>query len=111
MDALEETIRVRELSTGKTIEVRIGFPDLFLLNPGLDRARNETDESPRGQKLQTIDFGDLQTGDSVVIVGAANDDSGQMRGVALIADFGEVATKQSGGSMSWELGSMKLDLP
>jgi hypothetical protein len=111
MDALAETVTLHELSTGNPIEVRIRPSDLFLLNPGLDAAQNETSESPHGRKLQTLDFGDLQKGDSVVVVGKLDDSSGRMKGMALIADFGEVTPKQSGGQVSWELGSMKLDLP
>jgi len=111
LDALAETVTVHELSTGKPIEVRIRPSDLFLLNPGLDRAQNGTSESPHGRKLQTLDFGDLQKGDSVVLVGKLDDSSGRMKGMALIADFGEVTPKQSGRQVSWVLGSMKLDLP
>ena len=110
LDALAETVTLRELSTGTPIEVRIRPSDLFLLNPGLDPAQSETSESPRGRKLQTLDFGDLQEGDSVVIVGKLDDTSGRMNGIALIADFGEVTPKQSGRQV-WKLGSMKLDLP
>ena len=64
LDALAETVTLHELSTGKPIEVRIRPSDLFLLNPGLDAAQNETSESPHGRKLQTLDFGDLQAGDA-----------------------------------------------
>jgi hypothetical protein len=111
LDALAETVTLHELSTEKPIEVRIRHSDLFLLNPGLDPAQNETSESPRGRKLQTLDFGDLQEGDSVVVVGKFDDSSGRMKGIALIADFGEVTPKQTGLEVSWTLGSMKLDLP
>lgn len=111
LDALAESVTLHELSTGKPVEVRIRPADLFLLNPGLDPAENETSESPRGRKLQTLDFGDLQAGDSVVVVGKLDDSSGRMKGIALIADFGEVTSKQSGRQVSWKLGSMKLDLP
>jgi hypothetical protein len=111
LDALAETVTLHELSTGKPIEVRIRPSDLFLLNPGLDPAQNETSESPRGRKLQTLDFGDLQVGDSVVVVGKLDDSSSRMKGIALIADFGEFTPKQSGRQVSWKLGSMKLDLP
>jgi hypothetical protein len=111
LDALAETVTLHELSNEKPIEVRIRASDLFLLNPGLDAAHNETSESPRGRKLQTLDFGDLQAGDSVVVVGKLDDSSGRMKGIALIADFGEVTPKQSGRQVSWTLGSMKLDLP
>ena len=111
LDALAETVTLHDLSTGKSIEVRIRPSDLFLLNPGLDTTRNESSESPRGRKLQTLDFGDLQEGDSVVVVGKVDDSSGGMKGIALIADFGEVTPKQSGRQVSWKLGSMKLDLP
>jgi len=111
LDALAETVTVHELSSEKPIEVRIRPSDLFLLNPGLDAAQNETSESPHGRKLQTLDFGDLQAGDSVVVVGKLDDSSGRMKGIALIADFGEVTPKQTGRQVSWKLGSMKLDLP
>ena len=111
LDALSETVTLHELGTEKPIQVRIRHSDLFLLNPGLDPARNETEESPRGRKLQTLDFGDLQAGDSVVIVGKLDNSSDRMKGIALIADFGEVTPKQSGRQVSWKLGSMKLDLP
>ena len=111
LDALAETVTLHDLTTGKTIEVRIRPSDLFLLNPGLDAAQNETSESPHGRKLQTLDFGDLQKGDSVVVVGKLDDSSGRMKGMTLIADFGEVTPKQSGRQVSWVLGSMKLDLP
>jgi hypothetical protein len=111
LDALAETVTLHELSTGRPIEVRIRPSDLFLLNPGLDPAQNETSESPRGLKLRTLDFGDIRAGDSVVVVGKLDDSSGRMKGIALIADFGEVTTEQSGGQVSWKLGSMKLDLP
>jgi len=105
IDALDETVVLHELGSGKPIKVRIRPSDLFLLNPGLDAAQNETSESPHGSKLQTLDFGDLQPGDSVVIVGKLDDSSGPMKGLALIADFGEVT------QTSWKLGSMSLDLP
>ena len=108
IDALAEAVTVHELGGGKPIKVLIRPSDLFLLNPGLDAAQNESSDSPRGRKLQTLDFGDLREGDSVVIVGK-DDSSGSMKGIALIADFGEVATKQSGEQ--WKLGSMRLDLP
>jgi hypothetical protein len=111
LDALGETVTLHELSTGAPIEVRIRPSDLFLLNPGLDPAQNETSESPRGRKLQTLDFGDLQVGDSVVVVGKLDDSSSRMKGIALIADFGEFTPKKSGRQVSWKLGSMKLDLP
>ena len=111
LDALSETVTLHELGTEKPIEVRIRPSDLFLLNPELDPAQNETSESPHGRKLQTLDFGDLQAGDSVVVVGKLDDSSGRMKGIALIADFGEVTPKQSGRQVSWKLGSMKLDLP
>jgi hypothetical protein len=111
LDALAETVTLHELGAKKPIEVRIRPSDLFLLNPGLDPAQNETSESPQGRKLQTLDFGDLQAGDSVVIVGKLDDSSGRMEGIALIADFGEVTPKQSGRQVAWKLGSMKLDLP
>jgi hypothetical protein len=111
LDALAETVTLHELSTDKPIEVRIRPSDLFLLNPGLEPAQNETSESPRGRKLQTLDFGDLQEGDSVVVVGKLDDSSGRMKAIALVADFGEVTPKQSGRQVSWKLGSMKLDLP
>ena len=111
IDALEETVTVHEVGGGGPIKVRIPPSDLFLLNPGLDAAQNETSESPRGRKLQTLDFGDLREGDSVVIVGKLDDSSVSMKGIALIADFGEVATKQSGRQVAWRLGAMKLDLP
>jgi hypothetical protein len=110
MDALAETVKLHDLSTGKPIQVHISPSDLFLLNPGLSASQNEIRESSRGRRLQTLDFGDLQAGDSVVLVGNP-DDSGWMRCIALIADFGEIITPQSGGQVSWELGSMKLDLP
>jgi len=110
MDALSETVKLHDLSTGKPIKAHISPSGLFLLNPGMNAAPNEIGESPRGRKLQTLDFGDLQAGDSVVLVGNP-DDSGWMRCIALITDFGEVTTQQSGGPVSWELGSMKLDLP
>ena len=111
LDSLAETVNLHDLSTGKPLKVHTRPSDLFLLNPGLDPAKNETSESPRGRKLQTLDFGDLQEGDSVVVVGKVDDSSGGMKGIALIADFGEVTPKQSGRQGSWKLGSMKLDLP
>jgi hypothetical protein len=111
VDALAETVTLHELSTEKPIEVRIRPSDLFVLNPGLDLAQNETSESPHGRKLQTLDVGDIQQGDSVVVVGKLDDSSGRMKCIALIADFGEVTTKQSSRQVSWKLGSMKLDLP
>ena len=109
IDALAEAVTVHELGGGKPIKVLIRPSDLFLLNPGLDAAQNESSDSPRGRKLQTLDFGDLREGDSVVVVGKLGDSSGSMKGIALIADFGEVATNQSGEQ--WKLGSMRLDLP
>ena len=108
---LAESVTVHELGGGKPIKVLIRPSDLFLLNPGLDAAQNETSESSRGRKLQTLDFGDLREGDSVVIVGKLDDSSVSMKGIALIADFGEVAMKQSGRQVAWRLGAMKLDLP
>jgi len=109
MDALAETVKLHDLSTGKPIVVHISPSDLFLLNPGMSAAQHEIRESPGGRKLQTLDFGDLQAGDSVVLVGTP-DNSGSMRCIALITDFGEVTT-QSGGQVSWDFESMKLDLP
>ena len=102
---------LHELGGGGPIRARIPPSDLFLLNPGLDAAQNESSESPHGRKLQTLDFGDLQAGDSVVLVGKLDGSAGSMIGMALIADFGEVAMKQSGRQVSWRLGAMKLDLP
>jgi hypothetical protein len=111
IDALGETVVLHELGGGKPINVRIPPSDLFLLNPGVDVAQNEISESPRGRKLQTLDFGDLQAGDSVVVIGKLDESSRSMSAVALIADFGEVAAKQRAGQASWRLGAMKLDLP
>jgi hypothetical protein len=112
MDAFNETVSLRELSTGRAIEVHIRPSDLFLRNPGLDAAQNETSESPPGQKLQTLDFGDLQAGDSVVVVGKLDNSSETViNGIALIAAYGEVTPQQSGRQVSWTLDSMKLDLP
>ena len=111
VDALAETVTLHELSTESPVEVRIRPSDLFLLNPGLDPAQNKTSESPHGRKLQTLDFGDLQPGDSVVVIGKLDDSSSHVNGIALIADFGEVTTIHPGGKFSWTLGSMKLDLP
>jgi hypothetical protein len=111
IDALAEKITLHELGAGRSIEVRIKPSDLFLLNPGLAAAQNDISESPHGRKLQTLDFGDLKAGDSVVVVGKLDDSSGSMKGLALITDFGEVTPKQSGRQASWKLGAMKLDLP
>ena len=111
MDALAERVTLHELSTGQAIEVRIKPSDLFLLNPGIAAAESDISESPHGRKLQTLDFGDLKAGDSVVVVGKLDDSSGSMKGLALIADFGEVTPKQSSRQASWKLGVMELDLP
>ena len=47
----------------------------------------------------------------MVVLGKLDDALGRMKGLALIADFGEITPKQSGRQVSWKLGSMKLDLP
>jgi len=111
IDALAETVVLHPLGASEPIKVRISPSDLFLLNPGLAAPQNEISDSPHGSKLQTLDFGDLRAGDSVVVLGKLDDSSGSMLGMALITDLGEVGRMQSSGQVSWTLGAMKLDLP
>jgi hypothetical protein len=105
VNALEETVRLHNLTTEQAVTVHIGPGALNLINP------NPSDPGPESvdqtRILQTIDFGDIGPGDSVIVLGrqVANSEA-RLDGLALIVNFGRPLQ-----SVTWELMPITLGLP
>lgn len=99
IDALDETVRLNELVTNEAITVHVKPGGLRLI-------------SPAPESLQTIDFGDLREGDSVIVLKRPDESSGKMMdGVALVVNFGEPTPQGADRQVIWKLMSVRLGLP
>jgi hypothetical protein len=105
---LEETVGLRELHTGEAITVHIPPTALFLTIPAFETAQQPSNKLAAG-KLRTIVFGDLQVGDSVLVLGR-NRSPKPMSGLALIAGFGWF-DQLPGGQIAWSQGVMTSGIP
>jgi hypothetical protein len=105
INPLEETVRLKNLNTEQFVTVHIGPGALNLINPNpSDPGPESTGQAP---VLQTIDFGDIGPGDSVIVLGRqVGDLDMRVDGLALIVNFGRPLQ-----SVTWELMPVTLGLP
>jgi hypothetical protein len=110
INALDETVRLNELITGETVTVHVNPEGPRLISPGPKGSQRE--DSARARVLQTIDFGDIREGDSVIVLARQDESSGtKIYGLALIVNFGEPTLQDVSGQVSWKLMPVTLGLP
>jgi hypothetical protein len=88
---LEETVSIRELGTGRTIDIKLPASRLYqALTPSLKSPEPNAAASVLGahHKLRDIGFADLQAGDWVLVTGMPGNDATTMTGFAVITRFG-----------------------
>jgi hypothetical protein len=110
INPLDETLRLNELLTDQTVMVHISPVDLRLISPGPQGSQRE--DGIQARVLQTIDFGDIREGDSVIVLGRQNESSGtKIDGAVLLVNFGEPNPQSVGQKVTWELVPVMLGLP
>jgi hypothetical protein len=91
---LESSVKIREAGTGKNFTVQIPSGSLYRTTNQLNSPYRV--QGPGGVMLDRLGFADLQPGDTVLIVGKVNYDTGQGTGLALITRFGYFGTAPNG---------------
>jgi hypothetical protein len=88
---LEETVSIRELGTGRTIDIKLPASRLYqALAPSLKSPEPNAPTSVLGahHKLASVGFAELQAGDWVLVTGMPGNDPTNMTGFAMITRFG-----------------------
>ncbi len=100
---LQMTVKVRELGTGKNLEIRIPSGRLYRTTNQLNSPYRI--QGPDGVMLDQLGFADLQAGDTVLIVGKSDDRTAQGAGLALITRFDYFGTTPNGDKqqLTWIL--------
>ena len=91
---LQMTVSVREVGSGKNFEVKIPSGNLYRTTNQLNSPYRV--QGPGGLMLDRLGFADLQAGDIVLIIGKADYNNGQAKGLALITRFGYFGTAPNG---------------
>jgi hypothetical protein len=100
---LQMTVKVREVGSGKNLDVRIPSGKLYRTTNQLNSPYRV--QGPNGLMLDQLGFADLQPGDIVLIIGKADYNTGQGTGLALITRFGYFGTAPNGDKqqLAWFL--------
>jgi hypothetical protein len=97
------SVRIQEFGTGRTLDISIPSSMTYRITRELTNAGGtpKLDES----RLATIQFSDLQPGDTVMVLGVTDYDTNKGTGLGLISQFGHFGSvpSDSGNELSWFL--------
>lgn len=100
---LATAVKVRELDSDQDLAVTLSVSQLYRTAPMMTTPTRI--RTPAGVPLVNVDFGDLKSGDSVLVIGRNSGTGSTMAGVMLISSFGGfgVAPNDPSGQLTWFL--------